>query len=82
MSEEALFTEAEAVAMVGRFVRARRSWSGIPGGARGLIVGALPVTEGWALAVSWNVPKEVKRQTDALAVSRRDFEVVLEEIDG
>jgi hypothetical protein len=81
MIDSGHYTEAEATALVGRFVRARRHWSGIPGGAQGLVIRATPGSEGWQILISWNLPKEMKRQTDGLPVGRADFERVLEEID-
>lgn len=81
MTTSALFTEQQAEALVGRFVRARRHWSGVPGGAYGLIVATSPGPNGWSVVISWNLPREIKRQADRLTVGPQEFERTLEEID-
>jgi hypothetical protein len=80
MMENSYFTEQQATALVGRYVRARLHWSGVPGGARGVIKSACESPTGWGVIIEWDLPSPIKKQTDVLTFARGDFERALEEI--
>lgn len=80
MIDSPYFTQQQAAALVGRHVRARLHWSGIPGGAWGIITGATESPTGWGVVIDWNLPPPIKKLTDAVAFARADYERALEEI--
>lgn len=80
MMTSAHFTEQQANDLVGHYVRARIHFSGIPGGALGVIAEAREGDPGWRLYIAWNVPPLVKKQTDTVAFARGDFERALERL--
>ncbi len=48
------FTQAEAEALVGRQVRTRKDWPGVPQGSAGTVTQAGPSTYGWTVGIRWH----------------------------
>ena len=74
------FTELEARAMIGRRVRTRVAWSGIPVGTTGRIVDTAVIASGngWRIAIGWDL-KSSERQMIGW-FTRNDYELELEEV--
>jgi hypothetical protein len=74
------FTEQQATTLVGRYVRARLHWGGVPGGALGVVTGTRESPPGWGLVIEWDLPAPIKKQTNLLTFARGDFERALEDV--
>ncbi len=67
MSAYPPFSQAEAVAKIGRIVRTRRALARVPLGATGRVVRADPGPDGWHVAVEWHVARNQVAVGEGLA---------------
>lgn len=72
------FTEAEARALVGRKVRTRVDFSGVPAGTTARVNGAAPGRAGWTVALTWDMEDRPRPLTDWF--SKGEYEKFIEEL--
>lgn len=51
------FTEEEAQALVGKTIKTRVEWSGVPAGSLGTITRYDPMGDGYDIAITWDIPQ-------------------------
>lgn len=70
MAEER-FTEAEALALVGKHVRSERKWGYLPRGTTGVVMRA-ELSQGkreWLLSIRWDLPNRAQPLSDWVSAS-------------
>lgn len=72
------FTEAEARALVGRRVRTKVNFSGVPAGTAARVTVADPGRVGWTVGLTWEMEAHGRPLTDWF--SKAEFEKFIEEL--
>lgn len=76
--QDRYFTQAEAVALVGRRVRTRVAFSGVAEGTTARVTRADPGRAGWTVGITWDLEDHGRPVTDWF--SRAEYEKFIEEL--
>lgn len=74
-------TEAEALARIGKKIRTRREFSGVPVGTTGTVIRPFQFGDGtFGLDIQWDLPGRGRPLVDGF--SKEEYEGFLEEVPG
>jgi hypothetical protein len=77
METRSYFTEGEALALLGKEVRAKKGWSHVPPGSDGVIEGVSRLTDwGWIVIIAWHTPAGLRAERFNAHDYRRHVEEV------
>jgi len=76
--QDRYFTEAEALALVGRRVRTRVAFSGVPAGTAARVTVADPGRAGWTVGLTWDLEAHGRPLTDWF--SKGEYQKFIEEL--